>query len=61
MAKDGTKKWSKKKKVFVIIISVILILVIAAGIAAGIIIANMKKARESANVFAENPRTVSLI
>ncbi len=55
MAKDGTKKWSKKKKVFVIIISVILILILVAGIAAGIIIANMKKARESANVFAENP------
>lgn len=55
MAKDGTKKWSKKKKVFVIIISVILILIIAAGITAGIIIANMKKAREAANVFAENP------
>lgn len=55
MAKDGTKKWSKKKKVFVIIISVILILILVAGIAAGIIIANMKKAREAANVFAENP------
>ena len=54
MAKDG-KKWSKKKKVFVIIISVILILIIAAGVTAGIIIANMKKAREAANVFAENP------
>ena len=48
MAKDG-KKWSKKKKVFVIIISVILILILVAGIAAGIIIANMKKAREAAN------------
>lgn len=50
----GKKKMSGKKKFWIIFTAVLLVIVIAVGITVGVLLTNVKKAKD-ANVFAENP------